>query len=201
MSRARNRSTAIDRLLSESPQSISVVSFGMDDPVARAERVSALSKRGGKKVGKFKGLDVIKSGSYIHASDSNGLVFFVRVIEAKFRAFPTRHASQIAVWRRSPAPAGIAAHVFWTHVFPVHETVVSDVQQTEAAMRFWGDRIGEALQQGLYVYAVNLDGRGSIDEVKDVKTYLVMRGKLYGHEARFRHLRLAISAHPLSGQS
>src|SRR5712671_5665112 len=144
-------------LLQEAPRDIPAVSFGMDDPVRQARFVAKLQRdRRATVIDQFGNLALTKAGQTIFIRDRKGLVYFVKWIDCKYSVLPGRHCIQIAVWRRLGSPPGIARHVLWKHLFPIHGTLMTDAKQTAKGSQFWGDRIAEALEKGFYIYRVNL---------------------------------------------
>lgn len=174
--------------------------FEEQDPETGAFILEQLeSLQGLRTVSTYAGLPVQRVGNSIFVERPDGtLAYFVQWADVKYESLPGRHVTQLAVWRASRRSLpGIAAHVFWQHLFPIHHTVVSNGQQTEAGVRFWEYRIWEALEKGLFVFRVNLaepvvftriDSIGKLDELFPV---------LFGPDETSRQERMVITSLPL----
>src|SRR5437879_6955465 len=151
------REKPIDRRFLKSAQDVWAASFGMEDPAKEAAFVVRMKKaKRLKQTDSFNGLPLFKAAHTIFCEDHKGLVYFVKYIDVHFAAVPGRHIIQIAVWRRTAAPPGLARHIFWEHLFPIYGAIMTDAQQTAHGGMFWADRIQEAWDRNLFVYRVNL---------------------------------------------
>jgi hypothetical protein len=187
----------VDRLLQEAPRDIQAVDFGMDDPAREARFVSKLKRdKRAKVIDQFGGLDLVKAGRTIFAEDELGLAYFVKWEDCKYLVLPNRHCIQIAVWTRFGAPGGIARYVFWTHLFPIHGAMMTDIKQSTDGKRFWAGRVLEALRRGLFVYRVNLVQKKH-NRVLSMDQYEDWRKTVYGTEPKHEQERLVILDKPL----
>ena len=187
----------VDRLLQEfSPRRIAAYSFGMDNPDERLRLVTKLDKhRKRHKIDDYNGLEIFKSGDVIYAKGQRGLVYFVQFQDEKYRALPGRHVTQIAVWSQYGNPPGLARYVFWTHLFPIYGTMMTDSMQTEKGEGFWGHVLAEAFAKNLYVYRVNLVHL-EITPIKDDGQLTALKPLLYGDHKRNENERIVITDKP-----
>jgi len=87
--------------------------------------------------------------------DKCKLLYLVQFKFAKF--FGKKGITQIQVWRdkTSPLTKGIAEKIFFDHLFPMADCVVTDKQQTSYGRAFWELRIYEAFGKGLPIYLLD----------------------------------------------
>jgi len=72
---------------------------------------------------------------------------------------------------------------------------MTDAKQTENGRRFWGDRIAQALERGLYVYRVNL-AQKKRDQITTIREYEQWCDQMFGPEIGREEERLAITDQP-----
>jgi hypothetical protein len=83
------------------------------------------------------------------------LLYLAEVKREVFRGEST--IRQLQVWRDSaPVTKGISEEVFFSHLAPSADLVISDDQQSPAGKRFWQLRVAEAYAQGLPVFLIDL---------------------------------------------
>ena len=75
-----------------------------------------------------------------------------------FKFLQRQCASQVLVWRKVSIPESkdLAANIFFNHLLPKYQTIITDTSQTPDGERFWEARIAEAITKNFYVYYVNL---------------------------------------------
>ncbi len=71
--------------------------------------------------------------------------------------FGKQGITQVKVWRdkASSVTDGLAKKIFFTHLFPLADCIVSDRQQTSYGRAFWELRIYEAFSRGHHVYLLD----------------------------------------------
>jgi len=188
----------VDRLLFESPRDIDSVDFGLSDPIKEARLVYDLNRDSRTNViGTYAGLELKKCGHTIFVmSDTRRLLYFVKFVDKSYSALRGRHVTQIAVWRRAGTPSGLAKHVFWEYLFPIHCTIMTDSMQTAQGRYFWGDRVQEALQSGHLVYRVNVLKRER-SPIRSFDEFEAWRRTVYGAEDKHEQERVIITDNPL----
>jgi uncharacterized protein Usg len=84
-------------------------------------------------------------------------LYLVRYKRERVRLLNREAVTQFLVWsdKRFIQTQGLAGKVFFEHLLNKHKIIVSDYTQTLAGMRFWQNRIKEALDKNLFVYSVN----------------------------------------------
>ena len=151
-------------------------------------------------VDNFGGYDIYKSGnSYFVLSDDGWIGYLLIAKNDKIKRLKMPYATQVLVWRiyGKGLPSGLAPHIFWKHLFPIHNIVMSDNQQTKEGQRFWMDQVGRALKQKYFVYVVNVR-TGETKRVTDVSK--AFGEDVYGTEDYFKLIRIVISKYPLFGE-
>jgi hypothetical protein len=112
-------------------------------------------------------------------------------------------ACQILVWRTSGYPItlrGFAQHIFFDYILPKTGTIVTDYQQTSKGRGFWGDRIGEALNIGKYVYYVNFQPDRIIKQIINIRELEDLSDIAYGDHQKYRQRRLIITNQPINNE-
>lgn len=100
----------------------------------------------------------------------------------------------------------IKKHVVYHHIFslilfyPKTHTIVTDYLQTDERERFWGDRVGDALSEGKFVYYVNFLPQRVIQQVNSVRELRAIHDIVWGDHQKYRQRRLIITNHKLEVQ-
>jgi hypothetical protein len=81
------------------------------------------------------------------------------------KAFST--LSQVSLWRNIDylGLPQFAPHVFWSVLFPKYKNILSDSVQSKDGKRFWLSRMSEALENGYYVYALQMDNKHFVSKI------------------------------------
>lgn len=161
----------IDDLITETPQLIPGVNQA-EVQQAIKDCYKALDSGRANVVEKLSNTSVL----YVYENDVNsGIYFLVTDGGLSYLARYTRAvlpdnvgARQVLIKRSSQTDAyaaGIGKKIFWDYLFPKHNCVVSDSQQTTDGRSFWLYRISEAFDKGFTVKLVNTND----------KTFVVVR--------------------------
>lgn len=147
----------------EMPETVGATQFGLDIPKINIQAArDFLADRKTVVVGKIKNHNIYKKGyelAYIDVTDPNvpKMLYFVKFIVKKIHYIKQDAAQQIAVWRADGSEAvGIAGDIFFNYLLPITGCMVTDIYQTTDGQKFWGDRISNALERGLFVYYIDV---------------------------------------------
>jgi hypothetical protein len=106
------------------------------------------------------------------------LIYYVQWKEVFHRLVGHRAISQVAVWRDQldPRSQGMAWRIFWEHLLPIHQVLLTDALQTPDGKRFWTNRVAEAFEHGLNVYYLNLlpaspDNQRELIRIRDAQHF------------------------------
>jgi len=102
--------------------------------------------------------------------------------------------SQLKVWRNRVRieTQGLASEIFFAHILPSADLVISDGEHTADGRAFWQLRVAAAFAQGLNVYLCDLNHKTFL-KLDTVEDFGRNAPKYYSDEA----YRLAISTKPL----
>lgn len=149
--------------LFEMPETIGATQFGLDIPKINIQAArDFLADSRTKPIDQIKNHNLYKRGyelAYIDETDPDvpKMLYFVKFIVKKIHYINMDAAQQIAVWRASGSGAvGIAGDIFFKHILPISGCMVTDIYQTTDGQKFWGDRVINALERGLYVYYLDV---------------------------------------------
>lgn len=101
--------------------------------------------------------------------------------------------TQINVWRNkfSTDLEGVAKHIFWEKLLPIHNLMVTDARQTADGRTFWDNRIGEAFKLDLKVGLWNLNHK-TVLWFDDIDHYQDKTDNYYDSPVSFQAYRVII---------
>lgn len=191
------------QILTEMPQLIGSVDFGLNNPKYNHELCVKLNRKA-ETLFDYQNLEVRRSGAYIYAKNSKDVMPYVIKTEKKnISALGKVAIIQRGLWRNltSSNANGLPAKVFFDVLLHENGLVASDCQQSEAGRRFWQLRLYDAIKKGHYCYfleanpprkMVRLLGDNDSDDVD-----FEASGKIWGKDASFKTKWLLISVEPL----
>jgi hypothetical protein len=182
--------------ITESPKLIPSSNWGLDTSEKNKTILDRLKKKQ-KQIDAYNGVPIYQSGRvYFSTSlDGNKITYLMVAKVDRIRSLKMRYATQTLVWRLGGGyTKGLASHMFWTHLFPLHETIMSDSKQTKEGQRFWMDRVDEAFQKGLRVYRTNIRTGESKEETNAESLF---GSDTYGDTDIFKLYRIVISKEKL----
>jgi hypothetical protein len=132
--------------------------------------------------------------------EESRIAYYVRY-EVQHSSFvDVEWTTQVLVWRggtSGPKTKGLAEHVFFTYVLPVHGVVTSDGEQTPEGERFWKLRVPDAFANPTKykVYIVDFNSRTvtRLKTKRDYENLLNTKNDPWGDTAWHRGIRLVIS--------
>lgn len=161
------------------PQLISGTDFPLrailENEVANVEMYEKLMSSSKKK----KMFDIPPNGEvyslgqkiFLANNDKKRVDYFVQYEKQRFKGILT--ITQIAIWLQysskyvnMPNGERVSTYLFFNHLLPMAEAVMTDSLQTPDGRRFWVNRTADAIKQGLYVYTVWRDK----NEIIQIKT-------------------------------
>jgi hypothetical protein len=197
----------INDLLFEMPREINATEFNLDD-VKVNRRLAYGFKTDGELLEVLNDTDSLyQLGNRIALvvqaeGEPTRIVYLVQWKEI-FHKLVGHHAiSQVAVWRDQHAARakGIVQRIFWEHLLPIYEVLITDALQTPDGKRFWTNRVAEAFEHHLRVYYLNLlpskgGGERELIEIKDVAGFerLAVEKDFWGREDLHRARKIIIS--------
>ena len=106
---------------------------------------------------------------------------------------PIETVSQIRVWRDRTeiSTKDIASKIFFEHLLPSSELIVSDGTHTEAGKIFWELRITDAFAKGLAVCVVNMNKKETTI-LADIESYRQSVPDCYGTHDKFSAFKYGI---------
>lgn len=90
-----------------------------------------------------------------------------------------------------PAKTGVGKHIFWKHLYPKYNTIISDSKQTENGRSFWEYRIVEALQYRVPVSMVNTNDLTQV-EISSIDDIPQLQQGIWGTQNWFQRVVLII---------
>jgi len=123
------------------------------------------------------------------------IIYYVKYEIQNLGFISRKAASQVLVWKASgyPATSGLPADIFFERILPKTGTIVTDYQQTPNGKRFWGDRIGTALDSGKFVYYVNFQPLRVIKRISSIDDLRSLDKEIYGGHQKYRQRRVIIT--------
>lgn len=195
--------------LFETPQHTFPTEFGLDDDVKNASVAKDwLSDKRKQPLEQFDGgrytlYELPRAFILVdHSDNKTPKLVYAMQFKVAFHKFIGRQcAQQIAVWRdpTSLATKGLARHVFTDYLLQNYKTVITDSVQTPDGQRFWDERIAESLNEGMYVYYVNLLPTREIVNIESVEQYKKIKNskEIWGDETKHQARRIIITTSPL----
>ena len=137
---------------------------------------------------------------------ANGLVAYYNEVTVNLDVvLNAKPVSQVCVWRSSKtnhrrAVSGIAKEIFLNYLLKDYSIVVSDNHQTMQGFAFWQDRIAEALDAELYVYAYE-QLSGILNRVANESEFEQLIDHIWSHEDDAVNRLMVISGEPLPAKT
>lgn len=193
--------------LFEMPKEINATEFNLDDPKVN-RRVAMDFKLDGEKIEQVDDrLSLWTRGNRMallveDPDRPTKLIYYVQWKEIFHKFVGHRAITQVAVWadKLDPRAKDIARKIFWEHLLPLYEVLMTDALQTPDGQRFWRNRVGEALEHHLRVYYLNLmpstGGVGrELIEIRDLQHFadLAAEKEFWGREDLHRARKIIIS--------
>lgn len=197
--------------LFESPQNTFITNFVLDDRRANALETKKLLDDSRKIP-----LAAFKNGTHTlyeighkfllvdHTNPNIAYTVYYMKFEVKFNSFLDRQVvQQVMVWAdpiNSNSEGSIPKHIFFEYLLPRYKTIITDSQQTEDGQRFWGRRVANAFDKGLFVYYVNLLPNREIVQIKTVQEFkmLAQNKEIWGDEQKHQARRIVIASTPIA---
>lgn len=193
--------------LFEAPQELNATEFNLDDPKVNRRLAHDFTHNGEKLEDVTERLSLWQRGRRIalvleDPGKPRSLIYYVQWKERFHKLIGHKAISQVAVWRDAldPRSKGIAAKIFWEHLLPIHEVMMTDTMQTPDGKRFWTNRVAEAFEHRLRVYYLNLlpapaTGERELIEIHDLQHFadLAREKDFWGREDLHQARKIIIS--------
>ncbi len=129
------------------------------------------------------------------------LVYAMQYKVAFHKFIGRQAAQQIAVWREATATVTqyISGRIFTDHLLANYQTAITDSMQTPDGKRFWDARIAEAINNGNYVYYVNLLPQREIIPITSISQFkqLTNDKQIWGDDQKHEARRIIITTKPI----
>lgn len=191
--------------LLETPQSISDVDFGLNDPNQNRSFFEELMRNKRKKeVASYDdGKAILYQLGYklilVNKIDMK-VEYFVQYKIEYYKTLESRACTQIKVWRKSPSiyAKDLAKDIFFNNLLKIEGIMMTDIQQTDAGKRFWENRISEAFSQKLFVYYVDFNSK-KLENLENYNEFVRFMNEktVYGFTHANQAKRLIISERQL----
>lgn len=166
--------------ISSAPYLIDPVQFGLNKVETNKKRLRDLKEFPSKKVGVYKGKDLIEytkssTESFIIMEHDEQIIYLVHLIVAKLNQFEQTSVTQVEVWRDdsySNYVRGLARHVFRKILLTRHKYVVSDQAQSSLGKRFWVQMMSDLSSQGYRVGVFDEDDNETSWAPKDQRGFV-----------------------------
>ena len=190
----------------ESPQYTFPQEFGLDEPKQNiTQTLSFLKDKNKTPIAKYSDGEFTMyefPRMYLlvnHTDDYAPQTEYAMKFKLEFNKFLNRQTvQQIVVWRKllSNFTNGLAKTIFLNELLPKYKTIITDAYQTQDGKRFWGNRIVEALGNGLFVYYINSLQPRTIKQTHSISELdnLVNNDKVWGDSQKFQAQRLVITS-------
>lgn len=135
-----------------------------------------------------------KGDSFVVMDDKAQIIIYkAKITEGLFDN--QKYISQIELWRElsDPRTKGVTADVFWNHLFPKHNLILTDCRQTKDGQSFWRIRVGEALSRNLSVSFVDMMNK-TIMPVIDAQHFAAQIDKFYSCGKKCANWRIKIES-------
>lgn len=98
--------------------------------------------------------------------------------------------------------SGAAKEIFWNHILPRFDSMISDRLQTRHGQQFWLNRVTEALKSNIPVYLPQRSSPGpALTQITSDRQMRELLPTIWGSEPRFGYVFLMISLSPLTLKS
>lgn len=130
------------------------------------------------------------------------IIYYVKYEVQNLGYLGRKAASQVLVWRSVgfKETRGLPSRIFFDYILPKTGTIVTDYLQTNEGERFWGDRVGDALSEGNFVYYVNFLPPRVIQQIKHIDELRSIRDIVWGEHQKYRQRRIIITNQQLKVQ-
>lgn len=186
------------------PQLVDPTDFNLNNKTSNSKFLLDLRKKPSKKkVGSLKlrnkqMVPIWQSGGlndkgYFWIEFQDHLVWLVKFELLRRTWLPKQSTTQVALWRGGSVllPRATSSKLFFTIVFKRTGCMLSDRLQTEEGKRFWLDRMGDAIEDGLHVGLADFDNQ-TVTEVSTVDEINDLANISWGLEPKFRNKRWMI---------
>lgn len=201
------RRSISEELLFEMPKEMNATEFNLDD-VKVNRRVTHDFTNNGEKIENVNDrLSLWQLGNRMAlvVEDPNRplhIIYYVQWKEIFHKFVGHKAITQVTVWadKLDPRSKDIAQKIFWEHLLPIHQVLMTDALQTPDGQRFWRNRIAEAFEHHLHIYYLNLmQSAGGVErelvEIRDLQHFadLAHEKKFWGLEELHRARKIIIS--------
>lgn len=186
-----------------SPETINDTEFRLDQIDINRTKFRELmkDKRKAELYDLDKGLYLYEYPSEFALLDTNNQNILYYMQYQRSRILKISAITQIKVWASTSRPdvtesfkgTTLTGYIFFEHLLPKADLIVTDRMQTQAGRRFWEKRIASAFSKGLNVYGIEQNNKAlkkfnSYEEViKDYKSFF------YGDDHKYQARKLGIS--------
>jgi hypothetical protein len=141
----------------------------------------------------------MRSGVYYYVKGSDGLMHFM--LQTKNKFIPAIREPVVimeGIWRNSSlAVRGMPTIVMFGVLLPKHTVVLSDSKHSPDGRRFTENRMVEAINKGLFVYALQTMGPRWIKQLKSAIEIDNFKDQIWGEDKKFTTVLVVISNNPL----
>jgi hypothetical protein len=186
------------QVLTEAPQIIGELDFDLNDPQVNSKICIQLDKKG-ESIGQHNGNNLMRSGVFYYVKGADGLLHFM--LQTKNKFIPAIREPVVimeGIWRNSSlAVRGMPTIVMFDVLLPKHTVVLSDSKHSPDGRRFTENRMVEAINKGLFVYALQTMGPRWIKQLKSAIEIDNFKDQIWGEDKKFTTVLVVISNNPL----
>jgi hypothetical protein len=177
------------------PQEVKEEDFNLNNDEGNLKKYKQLTKKSKKLIENFEeGVNLWEFSSEYAILDDNKKKILYYVQYKLDNILKISSITQIKVWRRLGFPynsrkeRSLASDIFFNHLLPKADMVVTDKLQTPQGKHFWADRIGDAFRKGLNVYAID-QNRKTITKMNDLND----TQKYWGKTKKYQSLLIGLT--------
>jgi hypothetical protein len=188
------------------PQDIPDTDFNLNNEVANVKfgREFRADRHLEKLEDLGQGFNLYRTERYfmVFYKDEPKLYYVMRYAVKRIPMINEEAATQIMVWTLKIPVRSAAKRVFYDHLLPERHVIATDQQQTADGARFWGNRVGEALDKNLWIYYLDtLSSPRKMIRITEIKQLGDLSPKIWGDDVKYRNQRVVISDHQLKAKN